>query len=205
MEKHRRFIFSFWPFPPCLARDSMDALRFESRPWNNEEEIYVLPIKAHWTRLECFSALQCWLSPQPIGQGQDSLTSTLGQTNSNPKHTRVMSLLCVFVPDTTERCLNLSTAKITAQRRLRSHTCIRLTRPQSARAGVFLFLLCAFNPCSLLLFWNVWLYWSGICIHFGGTSSRVNIGLVFYNLHFIQYGFCFCWNTQKLYFLKCIS
>ncbi len=46
---------------------------------------------------------------------------------------------------------------------------------------------------------------SGICINFGGTSSRVNIGLAFYNLHFIPYDFFLFRNTQKLYFLKCIS
>ncbi len=73
---------------------------------------------------------------------------------SNPKPTRVGPSLC-FCPRHNRTVLNLSSVKSTAQRRLRSHTCIRLTRPQSAHAGVFLFLLCAFNPC-LLLFWNVW-------------------------------------------------
>lgn len=79
---HRRFISSsFWPCPPSFARDSMDSLRLKSFPWNNEEEIYVLPIKTHWTGPECFYARAVyWVSLHLIGRGQRVSAWCRGQT-----------------------------------------------------------------------------------------------------------------------------
>lgn len=181
---------SFWLRPPSFARDSMDSLWLEFFPWNNEEEIYVLPIKAHWTGLECFYALAVLTFPAADWTRSESRCL---MSRANP--TSLLSWWCclfvlVWVPDTTEEHFNLSTAKCTTQRRLRSH--LRLTRSQSTDAGVFLFLLCAFNPCLPLLFQNWFMHpfrWNQFMCNWGckcrfGLLITLRVWLTFYCLDF---------------------
>lgn len=124
------------------------------------------------------------------------------------KPTWLTFLFCVFVQvrvaDTTEQRFNLSTVKSTAQRRLRSHTCA--SRDLKAPAQVSsCFYYVHLIPVLLLLFSNVWLYCSGICIHSGGTSSRVNIGLAFWKLHILSHTAIFFTFIKKKFFLICFK
>lgn len=177
---------SFWPRPPSFARDSMDSLRLEFFPWNNEEEIYVLPIKAHWTGLECFYALAV-LTFRAADWTRSESRCLMSRANPTWLTSLLSGRRCLFVlvrvPDTTEEHFNLSTAKCTTQRRLRSHTCAsRDLKALMQVSSCFYCLhlipvcLCCFKMSDCI----------GLCIHFGGTSSRAtedaNVGLAFWSL-----------------------
>lgn len=121
-----------------FSRDSMGSLRLKSFPQNNEEEIYVLPIKAHWTGLKGFHALKVLTSPAAhwtrFGE------SPLDVAGLRPNPTWLMSFFCLSLWVTactrafflsphdsqTQHSFTLSTAKWTTQNQtmwLRSHTC----------------------------------------------------------------------------------